>query len=68
MALIITAAYKNSINGDSVANGYAHIDQVWRLLIGLGCVPAVVALYFRLTIPETPRYGTSLLPFSKNTH
>lgn len=29
---------------------------MWRLLIGLGCVPAVVALYFRLTIPETPRF------------
>lgn len=32
------------------------IDQVWRLIIGIGCVPAVVALYFRLTIPETPRF------------
>ena len=29
---------------------------MWRLLIGLGCVPGVIALYFRLTIPETPRY------------
>ena len=32
------------------------IDQVWRFIIGLGCIPAVVALYFRLTIPETPRF------------
>jgi len=29
---------------------------MWRLLIGLGSVPAAVALYFRLTIPETPRF------------
>jgi MFS transporter, PHS family, inorganic phosphate transporter len=29
---------------------------MWRLLIGIGCVPGVVALYFRLTIPETPRF------------
>ena len=29
---------------------------MWRLLIGLGCVPGAVALYFRLTIPETPRF------------
>jgi len=29
---------------------------MWRLLIGLGCVPGVIALYFRLTIPETPRF------------
>ncbi|OCH83978.1 MFS general substrate transporter [Obba rivulosa] len=32
------------------------LDQIWRLIIGLGCIPAVVALYFRLTIPETPRF------------
>lgn len=29
---------------------------MWRLIIGLGCIPGVVALYFRLTIAETPRY------------
>lgn len=32
------------------------VDFMWRLLIGLGAVPGVVALYFRLTIPETPRF------------
>lgn len=29
---------------------------MWRILIGLGCVPGIIALYFRLTIPETPRF------------
>lgn len=29
---------------------------MWRILIGFGAVPACVALYYRLTIPETPRY------------
>ncbi|KAF9418663.1 Inorganic phosphate transporter pho84 [Podila epigama] len=33
-----------------------NLDYVWRLLIGLGCVPALVAVYFRMTIPETPRF------------
>ena len=33
-----------------------HVDYMWRLLIGLGCVPGAIALYFRLTIPETPRF------------
>ena len=27
-----------------------------RLCIGFGCIPAFCAIYFRLTIPETPRY------------
>ncbi|KAJ6454314.1 phosphate permease [Mycena vulgaris] len=35
---------------------FNHVDYMWRLLIGLGCVPAALALYFRLTIPETPRF------------
>lgn len=33
---------------------------MWRLLIGLGCVPGIVALYFRLTIPESPRYTADI--------
>jgi PHS family inorganic phosphate transporter-like MFS transporter len=32
------------------------MDYLWRIVIGLGCVPGVVALYYRLTIPETPRF------------
>ena len=31
-------------------------DRIWRIVIGFGAVPAALALYFRLTIPETPRY------------
>ena len=32
------------------------IDYCWRLVLSLGAVPDLAALYFRLTIPETPRY------------
>lgn len=32
------------------------VDKMWRALIGFGAVPACIALYYRLTIPETPRY------------
>ncbi|KAK7035376.1 Urease [Paramarasmius palmivorus] len=56
VALIITAAYKDSILADSDASRWNSVDFMWRILIGLGCVPGVVALYFRLTIPETPRF------------
>jgi PHS family inorganic phosphate transporter-like MFS transporter len=31
-------------------------DRAWRIVIGFGAVPAVFALYYRITIPETPRY------------
>ena len=32
------------------------VDRAWRLVAGLGAVPAVVALVFRLTIPESVYY------------
>ena len=52
VALIVVAVYKDSI----VAGNVDSVDYCWRILIGLGCVPGVIALYFRLTIPETPRF------------
>ena len=55
VAFIIVRAYKGSILHDD-PKVLPHVDQMWRILIGLGCVPACIALYFRLTIPETPRF------------
>lgn len=55
ISVIVLAAYKNSIFTDNPVDP-RHIDAVWRLIIGLGCVPGAIALYFRLTIPETPRF------------
>jgi PHS family inorganic phosphate transporter-like MFS transporter len=55
VGLVVVVAYKSVLLEDSPTN-LNHVDFMWRLLIGLGCVPGVIALYFRLTIPETPRY------------
>jgi PHS family inorganic phosphate transporter-like MFS transporter len=55
VALASLAAFKKQIINDPA--GYAHhLDFVWRLVIGLGAVPGALALYFRLTLPETPRF------------
>ena len=55
IGLIVVSGYKsNFVN--ATAGDLTDIDYMWRLLIGLGCVPGVIALYFRLTIPETPRF------------
>lgn len=64
IAFIIVHGYKNSIVNNT-ASDYPEIDQMWRILIGLGIVPAVVALYFRLTIPETPRFTMDI---ERNVH
>ncbi|CAD6577238.1 MAG: Inorganic phosphate transporter pho84 [Tremellales sp. Tagirdzhanova-0007] len=55
VAIIVISAFKHSIEEQPLTYMKA-VDQCWRLIIGLGCVPAAAALYFRLTIPETPRY------------
>ena len=52
---MIVSAYKSAVLRDDPAV-LSHVDAMWRLLIGLGCVPAAITLYFRLTIPETPRF------------
>lgn len=55
VSYIVVVSFKQPLLHDDPTN-LAHIDFMWRLIIGLGCVPGCVALYFRLTIPETPRF------------
>ncbi|CAK5282091.1 unnamed protein product [Mycena citricolor] len=67
-ATVITTAFKSQIEADyagctcstaalcAAVRSPNHIDYAWRLLIGLGCVPAAMALWFRITIPETQRF------------
>ncbi|AAS53813.1 AFR442Cp [Eremothecium gossypii ATCC 10895] len=61
LALILVAAYRGDL--EPAASGLEcgfecqrACDQMWRILVGFGCVPGMIALYFRLTIPESPRY------------
>lgn len=55
VAVIVVTAFKHQIKTEALDN-LVGLDKAWRTLIGIGCVPAVIALYFRLTIPETPRF------------
>ncbi|KAF1351845.1 MFS transporter [Delphinella strobiligena] len=61
MSLIVVSGFKESLESasspakcDGVC-GLA-VDKMWRVIIGFGAVPGCIALYYRLTIPETPRY------------
>ncbi len=61
VALIVTTGFKESL---VTSNDAAHcsgacglaVDKMWRVIIGFGAVPGCLALYYRLTIPETPRF------------
>ena len=62
VALITTVGFKNSFldttgEWSSCRDGCQLAgDRAWRIIVGFGGVPAVFALYYRITIPETPRY------------
>lgn len=50
----------NSI-GDDGELGKRVADEVWRWVTGIGIIPALVAIGFRFTIPETPLYYAHIL-------
>ena len=37
------------------------VDQIWRWVLGLGLIPAVLALLLRLHTPESPRYTLDVI-------
>jgi PHS family inorganic phosphate transporter-like MFS transporter len=61
VAIIVTAGFKESLKTASdystcVGVCQLAVDKMWRVIIGFGAIPGCIALYYRLTIPETPRY------------
>ncbi|RCK55813.1 Inorganic phosphate transporter PHO84 [Candida viswanathii] len=62
VAMICVAGYKDDLiiaskGTECVGKCRKAADQMWRIIIGFGCVPGVIALYYRLTIAESPRYA-----------
>ncbi|KAI5868543.1 phosphate permease [Durotheca rogersii] len=60
-ALVVTASFRDAFGNaagvdqcDDVCQTAA--DRCWRIIVGVGAFPACFALYYRITIPETPRY------------
>ncbi|TPX65976.1 hypothetical protein SpCBS45565_g04778 [Spizellomyces sp. 'palustris'] len=55
VALIVLPCFKSAVNENVQA-----LDHVWRIILVVGLVPAALALYYRLTIPESPRYTSDI--------
>jgi MFS family permease len=36
---------------------FDHISYVWRLCLGLGAIPGLLSLYFRVTMEETSQFA-----------
>lgn len=61
VALVMAVAFKHSYLGiadESLCDSSCRLaaDRSWRIIVGIGAIPACLALYYRITIPETPRY------------
>lgn len=61
VSLVVIVAFRDSFLGIADEQGCDYACQVaadrcWRIIVGVGALPAVFALYYRITIPETPRY------------
>lgn len=56
MAIICTAGAQGSIQSSIPLERIRAVDRIWRLIAGLGTIPAAMALFSRLRIPETARY------------
>lgn len=68
----LTAGFQSNTGESSSGNLYTYncyqdqncvrtVDIMWRIIIGLGVVPLVLALWFRLAILESPRYTADVL-------
>lgn len=62
VALIATVAFRDAFRTAAPgldqcdARCQVAADRCWRIIVGVGALPACFALYYRITIPETPRY------------
>lgn len=52
VSLIVVAISRNN-GSDNLTRTF---DQMWRWVIGVGVLPGVIGVLFRVAIPETPRF------------
>ncbi|KAJ2014822.1 hypothetical protein GGI06_003460 [Coemansia sp. S85] len=51
VSIIVLACFAQSIDHD-----VQNLDYVWRIIIGVGCIPGVSTLYWRLTMTDSERF------------
>lgn len=60
-AMIISAAFKARYNApayeiDPIASTVPEADYVWRIILMVGALPAILTYYWRMKMPETARF------------
>ncbi|KAJ2308127.1 hypothetical protein IWW55_000610 [Coemansia sp. RSA 2706] len=51
VSLIVTVCFAAKIDSDVL-----YLDYVWRIIIGVGCIPGVATLYWRLRMTDSSRF------------
>ncbi|KAJ1924873.1 hypothetical protein LPJ71_000364 [Coemansia sp. S17] len=51
VSIIVLACFAQSVDRD-----VQNLDYVWRIIIGVGCIPGVSTLYWRLTMTDSERF------------
>ncbi|KAJ1781218.1 hypothetical protein LPJ62_005913 [Coemansia sp. RSA 2167] len=51
VSIIVTVCFMSKIDADVL-----YLDYVWRIIIGVGCIPGVATLYWRLTMADSVRF------------
>ncbi|KAJ2851794.1 hypothetical protein IWW36_000755 [Coemansia brasiliensis] len=51
ISIAATACFSTQIDADVL-----YLDYVWRIIIGVGCIPGVATLYWRLCMSESSRF------------
>lgn len=57
VSVAIVAIFSSGIKQDPVY----WLDITWRLCIGVGAIPGMVGIYYRLKVPESPRYTANVI-------
>lgn len=66
ISIIVLASYQDVLPSDIKDRTCNHdcrqaLDRSWRIIIGIGAIFAIIAFWFRRTIPESPRYTAFVL-------
>ncbi|PSS31797.1 Inorganic phosphate transporter 1-5 like [Actinidia chinensis var. chinensis] len=61
VAMIVSAVFKGLYHAppyamDPLGSVPPQADYVWRIILMVGAVPAALTFYYRMRMPETPRY------------
>ena len=56
IAVQISRPWLSMCDRTQTAECISNLDSVWRWVVGLGAAPAALAISFRLSIPQSPRF------------